>query len=267
MLPLLVECYRAIDKQPYLDAKIESWVIADPTLRASRIRVCRDHRQSRRVRRAHGRVESFVLEHPVLANLVNAAELAKSPAAEARRAIERIARAYARSPASARYRCTNCGYSTQQFIWHCPSCKLWETVRPIQSLPLENVLARSGETARSAEIGRLRIAFTRRLASPLLNIEGVMAMKRIVRWLLGARVRCSVWRIRGAGEHQHGRRGYARERAQGVGPALAQAIVKDRAEHGNFDTPDALTRVKGIGARIVEINKANIWSRIPRPKR
>ena len=38
------------------------------------------------------------------------------------------------------YRCTNCGYSTQQFIWHCPSCKLWETVRPIQSLPLENLL-------------------------------------------------------------------------------------------------------------------------------
>jgi lipopolysaccharide biosynthesis regulator YciM len=45
--------------------------------------------------------------------------------------------------ANARYRCTNCGYSTQRFIWHCPSCKLWETVRPIQSVPLENILARS----------------------------------------------------------------------------------------------------------------------------
>jgi lipopolysaccharide biosynthesis regulator YciM len=44
--------------------------------------------------------------------------------------------------ASARYRCSNCGYSAQRFIWHCPSCKLWETVRPIQSVPLENVIAR-----------------------------------------------------------------------------------------------------------------------------
>jgi lipopolysaccharide biosynthesis regulator YciM len=44
--------------------------------------------------------------------------------------------------ANARYRCSNCGYSTQRFIWHCPSCKLWETVRPIQSVPLETVLAR-----------------------------------------------------------------------------------------------------------------------------
>lgn len=45
---------------------------------------------------------------------------------------------------------------------------------------------------------------------------------------------------------------------QGVGPALAEAIVADRQANGNFPNPEALTRVKGIGARIVEINKANI---------
>ena len=44
----------------------------------------------------------------------------------------------------------------------------------------------------------------------------------------------------------------------GVGPALAEAIVRDRAEHGNFDSPEALTRVKGIGERIVEMNRENI---------
>lgn len=45
---------------------------------------------------------------------------------------------------------------------------------------------------------------------------------------------------------------------QGVGPALAEAIVADRQTNGNFATPEALTRVKGIGARIVEMNKDNI---------
>jgi competence protein ComEA len=44
----------------------------------------------------------------------------------------------------------------------------------------------------------------------------------------------------------------------GVGPALAEAIVRDRAEHGNFDSPEALTRVKGIGERIIEMNRENI---------
>jgi competence protein ComEA len=45
---------------------------------------------------------------------------------------------------------------------------------------------------------------------------------------------------------------------QGVGPALAEAIVADRQANGNFPNAEALTRVKGIGARIVEINKVNI---------
>jgi len=53
----------------------------------------------------------------------------------------------------------------------------------------------------------------------------------------------------------------------GVGPALAQAIIKDRQEHGNFATPEALSRVKGIGDRIVEMNKANILVADPTPKR
>jgi competence protein ComEA len=52
----------------------------------------------------------------------------------------------------------------------------------------------------------------------------------------------------------------------GVGPALAQAIVKDRAEHGKFDSPEALTRVKGIGQKIVEQNRANILVADPLPK-
>ena len=51
----------------------------------------------------------------------------------------------------------------------------------------------------------------------------------------------------------------------GVGPALAEAIVADRQTNGNFATAEALMRVKGIGARIVEINKANILVADPAP--
>jgi competence protein ComEA len=53
----------------------------------------------------------------------------------------------------------------------------------------------------------------------------------------------------------------------GIGPALAEAIVKDRTEHGNFASPEALTRVKGVGDRIVEMNRANILVADPAPKR
>jgi competence protein ComEA len=52
---------------------------------------------------------------------------------------------------------------------------------------------------------------------------------------------------------------------QGVGPALAEAIVADRKTNGNFATPEALMRVKGVGPRIVEMNKANILVADPAP--
>ena len=44
----------------------------------------------------------------------------------------------------------------------------------------------------------------------------------------------------------------------GIGPALAAEIVRDREANGRYDSPDALARVKGVGARIVEMNRANI---------
>lgn len=44
----------------------------------------------------------------------------------------------------------------------------------------------------------------------------------------------------------------------GVGPVLAAEIVRDREQNGRYATPDALTRVKGVGERVVEMNRPNI---------
>ena len=44
----------------------------------------------------------------------------------------------------------------------------------------------------------------------------------------------------------------------GIGPALAAAIVSDREANGPYATPEALMRVKGIGQRIIELNRGNI---------
>jgi len=44
----------------------------------------------------------------------------------------------------------------------------------------------------------------------------------------------------------------------GVGPSLARAIVSDRAEHGPYKAPADLARVKGIGSKVIERNRANI---------
>jgi lipopolysaccharide biosynthesis regulator YciM len=142
VLPPLLECYRAAQRLPELDAYLDRLVAEDPSLHRDLAYAAIIGNLSGSAALASA-LERFVLEHPVLGNLVNAAELRELPADQRRAAIARIAEGLRTiAMANARYRCANCGYSTQRFIWHCPSCKLWETVRPIQSVPLETVLAR-----------------------------------------------------------------------------------------------------------------------------
>ena len=142
VLPPLLECYRAAQRLPELDGYLDRLVAEDPSLHRDLAYAAIIGNLSGSAALANA-LERFVLEHPVLGNLVNAAELRELPVDQRRAAIARIAEGLRTiAMANARYRCANCGYSTQRFIWHCPSCKLWETVRPIQSVPLETVLAR-----------------------------------------------------------------------------------------------------------------------------
>ena len=45
---------------------------------------------------------------------------------------------------------------------------------------------------------------------------------------------------------------------QGIGPRLAQAIVAYREKNGSFHSADELRKIKGIGAKVLEKNRANI---------
>ena len=45
---------------------------------------------------------------------------------------------------------------------------------------------------------------------------------------------------------------------QGIGPAKAEAIVSHREKNGPFKSADDLAKVKGVGKKLVEQNKANL---------
>jgi competence protein ComEA len=45
---------------------------------------------------------------------------------------------------------------------------------------------------------------------------------------------------------------------QGIGAERAKAIVEYREKNGAFKSADELAKVKGIGAKVVEQNRANI---------
>ena len=50
----------------------------------------------------------------------------------------------------------------------------------------------------------------------------------------------------------------------GIGLTKAEAIVADRRRNGQFKTASDLARVKGVGERIVALNKGNIRLADPR---
>jgi lipopolysaccharide assembly protein B len=141
VLPPLIRCYRESGRSADFEAYLQRLLARDSSLQRELAygAIIANLTESDTLAKC---VERFVLEHPVLASLVNADELKTLSETDRRHAIDRIAQGLRRiAESSARYRCANCGYSTQRFIWHCPSCKLWETVRPVQSFALDNVLS------------------------------------------------------------------------------------------------------------------------------
>ncbi len=48
------------------------------------------------------------------------------------------------------------------------------------------------------------------------------------------------------------------ESLTGIGPSKAQAIIKYRTAHGNFNSKDELTMVRGIGPKLLKKIKQDI---------
>ncbi len=86
-------------------------------------------------------LQDYASSHPILAALIDMEHLHSNDAGVAAATLERIRKALQKIAAtSARYRCSECGYTTMERLWQCPSCREWETVVPHRELALGAVL-------------------------------------------------------------------------------------------------------------------------------
>jgi lipopolysaccharide biosynthesis regulator YciM len=134
-------CCKELGRLGEFDAYVEELTRKDPSLRKelAYAAIIGDLADSRALAAC---IEGFVMSNAVLVDLVNLEDLAGASAEARERAIKRIVRGLRQLALSgARYRCTNCGYSTLRLVWHCPSCKLWETVRPIQTFQFQALVS------------------------------------------------------------------------------------------------------------------------------
>jgi lipopolysaccharide biosynthesis regulator YciM len=87
-----------------------------------------------------GLVRDYVTREPSIAELVGA--LLPPPALPDDAALKRLCAALRRQALkAARFRCTECGFSSTGWFWQCPGCKSWDALRPLTPSELLSPLA------------------------------------------------------------------------------------------------------------------------------
>jgi competence protein ComEA len=81
-------------------------------------------------------------------------------------------------------------------------------------------------------------------------------MSKLIQALIGALVPVLVWA--GPVDINTADAATIAKELQGIGLSRAQAIVAYREKNGAFRSADELRKIKGIGAKVLERNRANI---------
>lgn len=86
-------------------------------------------------------VVDFIAGNPILTEILETLRPTLESEGGQEAAVRRISRAMRRiAKASPRYRCGVCGFSGNALYWQCPSCRSWDTTRPVTRFRFEAML-------------------------------------------------------------------------------------------------------------------------------
>ena len=86
-------------------------------------------------------IADFVSSNPILTDILETLRPTLESEGGKDAAVRRISRAMRRiAKASPRYRCNVCGFSGNALYWQCPSCRSWDTTRPVTKFRFEAML-------------------------------------------------------------------------------------------------------------------------------
>jgi lipopolysaccharide biosynthesis regulator YciM len=90
-------------------------------------------------------VEHYMLNEPTLRDFIDLQRIDTTDDEDRAVALTKVRSALSRlASATPRYKCTECGFSSQRLLWQCPSCKNWETQRPYSRVQFDSLLQRTG---------------------------------------------------------------------------------------------------------------------------
>lgn len=141
LLPSLLQSYEAEGRESEFERYIGELTAKDATV-VNEIAYAAILNEMTRSPALAACIAGFIENNQVLGRLIDVSVFVDGTAEEQAESLRRICEGLRMlALATPRYRCVNCGYGSRQFIWHCPSCKLWETVRPVQRFQLEAAVA------------------------------------------------------------------------------------------------------------------------------
>jgi lipopolysaccharide assembly protein B len=96
-------------------------------------------------------IADFISSNPILTDILETLRPTLENEGGKEAAIRRISQAMRKiAGASPRYRCGVCGFSGNVLFWQCPSCRSWDTTRPVTGFRFEAMLDPSAVSEKSA---------------------------------------------------------------------------------------------------------------------
>ena len=142
-LPKLVEVHRNENSLAELDRDLRSMLARKPEL-STDIAYTAIVNDIRGIPVIDTCVEQYMLADPTLTEFIDLQRVDEAGQEAREAALVRVRAALSRLAATTpRYRCTECGFSSQRILWQCPSCKNWETQRPYTRVQFDSLLQRS----------------------------------------------------------------------------------------------------------------------------
>ena len=140
VLPELLSCYHKNNRETEFESYLKNIINKNPELDniIAYAAILTDINESKVVDSC---VQSFIINHGVLSSFIGINDSSSKSKQLSENDINRITDGLKTlADLTPRYRCTICGYRSEKLLWHCPSCKTWESVRPVHDFKLQNLI-------------------------------------------------------------------------------------------------------------------------------
>lgn len=146
-LPQLVDIYEREDSMDKLERSLEDLLRKHPEIKAD-VAYTAIVNDIDGVQVIDDCVEDYILNEPTLTDFIDLQSMDGANGQYRAAALKKVRKALSKlASTTPRYQCKECGFSSQQLLWQCPSCKDWETQRPFTRVRFDSVLQRSTPTA------------------------------------------------------------------------------------------------------------------------